>query len=275
MSDRRKVREFGKNKQPFRRSSQNYGPKTQPEPTTPTVKYGPTRIGLVGATGLIGTRVIEIASASDEARIVGIARRERRLPDGARMEMFVAEADKWGEVLEAVQPRSLICALGTTMSKVGGDEEAFKAVDQDLVLATAEAAVAAGVPNMVLVSSAGADPMSKNFYLRVKGETEKLASKVGFKRLDILRPGLLRGVREDDFRLVEKLAMIASPIVDPLLPQKWAMYRSIDADIVAEAALGLGMRRAAGRFTHDNEAMKRAAREWRNAVERHAPKEDE
>ncbi len=261
MSDRRRVR--------------GYGPKTQAEPSTPAVKHGPTRIGLVGATGLIGTRVIQIASASDEARIVGIARRERRLPDGARMEMFVAESEKWVEVLEAVQPRSLICALGTTMNKVGGDEEAFKAVDQDLIVATAEAAVAAGVPNMVLVSSAGADPMSKNFYLRVKGETEKLVSKVGLKRLDILRPGLLRGVREDDFRLVEKMAMIASPVIDPLMPQKYAMYRSIDADIVAEAALGLGMRRAAGRFTHDNEGMKRAAREWRNAVERHAPKDED
>ncbi len=260
MSDRRRVRGFG--------------PKQQASPSAAPVKHGPTRIGLVGATGLIGTRVIQIASASDQARIVGIARREAKLPEGARMEMFVADADKWGEVLEAVQPRSLICALGTTMSKAGGDEAAFRAVDQDLILATAEAAVAAGVPNMVLVSSAGADPMSKNFYLRVKGETEKLVSKVGLKRLDILRPGLLRGVREDDFRLVEKLAIIASPITDPLLPQKWAMYRSIDADVVAEAALGLGMRRAAGRFTHDNEGMKRAAREWRNAVEKQAAEQD-
>ncbi|MDJ0642807.1 MAG: NAD(P)H-binding protein [Erythrobacter sp.] len=260
MSDRRRVR--------------GYGAHAQAEPTAAPVKLGPVRIGLVGATGLIGTRVIEIASASDEARIVGIARREAKLPDGARMEMFVAEAEKWGEVLEAVQPRSLICALGTTMSKAGGDEEAFRAVDQELVLATAEAAVAAGVPNMVLISSAGADPVSKNFYLRVKGETEKLVSKVGLKRLDVLRPGLLRGRREDDFRLVEKLAMIASPITDPLLPQKWAMYRSIDADLVAEAALGLGMRRAAGRFTHDNEAMKRAAREWRNAVAKHTAEQN-
>ncbi|MEM9501337.1 MAG: NAD(P)H-binding protein [Pseudomonadota bacterium] len=274
MSDRRRALDFGKSKPDFRRNNPAYGRGTQAEPTAAPVKHGPTRIGLVGATGLIGTRVIEIASMSDEARIVGIARREARLPDGARMEMFVAETEKWGEVLEAVQPRSLICALGTTMRKVGGDEDAFRAVDQDLILATAEAARNAGVPNMVLISAAGADPTSKNFYLRVKGETEMLASKVGFKRFDILRPGLLRGTRQDDFRLVEKVAMLASPVVDPLMPDKWTKYRSIDADLVGEAALGLGMRRAAGRFTHDNEAMKRAAREWRNAVERHAPKQD-
>ncbi len=223
----------------------------------------PVRVGLVGATGLIGRRLIEISSAGDEARIVGIARREITLPKGARVEMFVADVDKWGEVLEAVKPRSLICALGTTWKKAGRDEEAFRAVDHDLVLEVAKSAHKAGIPNMVLISSAGADPRQKNFYLKTKGETEAELSKVGFKRLDILRPGLLRGQREDDMRPMETLARLASPVIDPLLPQKWEMFRSIDADLVCEAALGLALRKAQGRFTHDNEAMKRAAREYR------------
>ncbi|AOL94325.1 NAD(P)H-binding protein [Porphyrobacter sp. LM 6] len=228
---------------------------------------GPVRIALVGATGLVGRKVIEVASAGDEARIVGIARREAPLPPGARMEMFVAEPDKWGEVLEAVRPRALICALGTTMKKAGGDQSAFRAVDQDLVLATAETAKRAGVPNMVVVSAAGADARSKSFYMRVKGETEEALSKVGFKRLDILHPGLLRGERVDDLRFAERAAIIAAPLIDPLLSGNWERFRSIDAELVAEAALGLALRRAGGRFTHDNEAMRRAAREWRRTRE--------
>ena len=228
-----------------------------------TVHKAPTRIGLVGATGLMGRRLIEITSAGDEARIVGIARREAELPEGTRVELFVAEPSKWGEVMEAVKPRALICALGTTWRKAGRDEEAFRAVDYDLILSTAEAAQKAGIANFVLISSAGADPRAKNFYLQVKGETEQAVSKVGFKRLDILRPGLLKGAREGDLRPLEAMAQFASPITDPLMPEKWAMYRSIQARIVAEAALGLAMRKAAGRFTHDNDAMKRAAREWR------------
>ena len=228
----------------------------------------PVRMGLVGATGLIGRRLIEISSAGYEVRIVGIARREVALPKGARVEMFIAEPDRWREVLEAVRPRALICALGTTWKKAGRDEAAFRAVDHDLVLQTAEAAKAAGIPNMVLVSSAGADPKAKNLYLRVKGEVEQEVSRVGFKRLDILRPGLLRGAREGDMRPLEALARFASPLTDALMPAKWEMYRSIEADLVAEAALGLALRRAAGRFTHDNEAMKRAAREWRAKAEK-------
>jgi uncharacterized protein YbjT (DUF2867 family) len=228
---------------------------------------GPVRVALVGATGLVGRRVIEIASAGDEVRIVGIARREAPLPPGARMEMFVAEPDKWGEVLEAVRPRALICALGTTWKKAGRDEAAFRAVDHDLVLATAEAARRAGVPNMVLVSAAGADRRAKALYMRVKGETEEALTRTGFKRLDILHPGLLRGERVDDLRLAERAAIIAAPLIDPLLSGAWERYRSIDAGLVAEAALGLALRRAGGRFTHDNEAMRRAAREWRRVTE--------
>ncbi len=224
---------------------------------------GPVRIGLVGATGLMGRRLIEISSASEEARIVGIARREVDLPKGARVEMFVADTGKWGEVMEAVRPRTLICALGTTWRKAGRDEAAFRAVDYDLVLSTAKAAVQAGISNMVLISAAGADVRSKNLYLRTKGEIEQDVSKVGFKRLDILQPGLLRGQREGDLRPFEAIAQLASPLIDPLLPAKWEMYRSVDADLVAEATLGLALRKAAGRFTHGNEAMKRAAREWR------------
>lgn len=223
----------------------------------------PVRIGMVGATGLMGRRLIEISSAGEEARIVGIARREVDLPKGARVEMFVADTAKWGEVLEAVRPRALICALGTTWKKAGRDEAAFRAVDHDLVLSTAQAAKEAGIANFILISAAGADARSKNLYLRTKGEVEQEISKVGFKRLDILQPGLLRGAREGDLRPVEAIAQIASPLIDPLLPAKWEMYRSVDADLVAEATLGLALRKAAGRFTHDNEAMKRAAREWR------------
>lgn len=227
---------------------------------------GPVRLGLVGATGLIGRRLIELSSAGEEVRMVGIARREPELPKGAKVEMFVADPAKWGEILEAVRPRALICALGTTWRKAGRDEAAFRAVDYDLIVATAKAAREAGVPNFVLVSSSGANRKAKNFYLRTKGETEEAVSKLGFARIDILRPGLLKGARQDDLRPLEAIAQMASPLLDPLLPNKWQGLRSIDADHVCEAAMGLALRKAAGCFNHDNYAIKRAARDWRAKV---------
>jgi uncharacterized protein YbjT (DUF2867 family) len=218
------------------------------------------RIVLVGATGLVGQAVIAEAVGREDLRLSAIARREVPLPAGARMEVFLAETDKWSEVIEALRPLALICALGTTWRKSGKDEAAFRAVDEDLVLAVAIAAKAHGVERFVAVSSAGADATSGNFYLRVKGEVERQLAAIRFARLDILRPGLLRGHRAGERRAAERAAIALSPVADMLLHGRWRTMRSIPAARVAEAALAFALRKAAGRFVHDNDAILRAAR---------------
>ena len=218
------------------------------------------RIALVGATGLIGRAVIDACIGREDVRLSAIARREFRLPRGARMELFVAEPPKWGEVLEAMRPKALICALGTTWKQAGEDEAAFRQVDQELVIETARAAKAQGVERLVVVSSVGADAMSKTFYLRVKGEVERELQKMGIPRLDILRPGLLRGQREGDRRPAERLGIAAAPLVNLLLHGQNRKYRGIRAETVASAALALAKRPARGRFVHDNDAILRAAK---------------
>ncbi len=220
----------------------------------------PVRIALVGATGLIGSTVIEHCVGREDVRLTGVARRETRLPRGIRMEMFVAEPAKWPEVLEAARPSVIICALGTTWKKAGADEAAFRAVDQELVLAIAGAAKELGIERFVHVSAAGADTASRNFYLRVKGEVERDLGKLRFARLDILRPGLLRGKRQDDRRPAERLGIALAPVANLFLHGSLRRYRAIAADTVAQAALALAKRPVRGRFVHDNDAIRRAAK---------------
>ena len=226
-----------------------------------------TRICVIGATGLIGGKVIEECIGREDVRLTAIARREAKLPKGIRMELFVAEPGKWGEVLEAIRPKAVICALGTTWKKAGEDEAAFRAVDQDLVLATARAAKEHGVDRFVAISSVGADAASKAFYLKVKGETERELTKIRFPRLDILRPGLLRGKRENDRRTAERLGIAAAPLTNMLMHGKFRQYRAIHAETVAQAALALAKSAARGRFVHDNDAIIRAAKRLPQLVE--------
>ena len=218
------------------------------------------RLCVIGATGLIGGKVMEECIGREDVRLSAIARREAKLPRGIRMELFVAEPAKWGEVLEALRPKAVICALGTTWKKAGEDEEAFRAVDQHLVLETARAAKEQGVDRFVAVSSVGADTASKNFYLRVKGETERELTKLRFNRLDILRPGLLRGKRENDRRIGERIGIAAAPVANLLLHGKYRQYRAIEAETVAQAAIALAKSAARGRFVHDNDGILRAAK---------------
>ncbi len=214
---------------------------------------------LAGATGLVGRRTMEQSMRHPSVRVVALSRREAPMPLGGRRELGLADPADWREAVAQLAPDAAICALGTTMHKAGS-EEAFRAVDYDLVLALARAAKDAGVENFVLVSSAGADAHGKAFFLRVKGEIEAAVTKLKFRRLDILRPGLLRGPRHGDRRVLERLGIIASPLLDLLLHGKRQGFRSIDARIVADAALQGAREKAAGRFVHDNDGIRRLAR---------------
>jgi uncharacterized protein YbjT (DUF2867 family) len=130
------------------------------------------------------------------------------------------------------------------------------------VLACARHAKAAGIGHMILISSVGADRASRSFYLRVKGETEDALAKIGFARLDILRPGLIRGPRQER-RLAERLAMLASPLIDLLLHGGLRRYRSIKADTLVQAVFALVREKAGGRFVHDYDAIRYAIRRAR------------
>lgn len=219
----------------------------------------PLRLCLVGATGLIGGKVMKECVGREDVRLQAIGRREADLPPGIRIEYFVADPAKWGEVFEALRPKAVICALGTTWKKAGEDESAFRAVDQELVLHTARAALDNGVERFVAVSSVGADTASKTFYLKVKGETERELTRLRFPRLDILRPGLLVGERENDRRTAERLGIAVAPIANLFMHGKYRQYRGIKAELVAKGAIALAKRAARGRFVHDNDAIKRAA----------------
>jgi uncharacterized protein YbjT (DUF2867 family) len=227
----------------------------------------PTRIALVGASGLIGSSLIWLGLGRSDFRVIAIARRELALPKGARMEVLVADPAGWGDAIAAANADVLVCALGTTWKKSGQDETAFRAVDQDLVLACGQAARAAKIRQMIVISSIGADAGSKNFYLRVKGEVEQALGKLGIPRLDILRPGLLRGARANDRRIGERLAILASPFTDLLLHGGLRKFRSVRATTIAQAIVGLTREKAAGRFIFEHDAIRRAARRGQAAGE--------
>lgn len=217
------------------------------------------RICLVGATGLIGSALMAECVGRDDVRVIGVGRREAVLPPGARMEMLVGEPIDWPQLIKAAQADVLVCALGTTI-KAAGSQEQFRAVDHDLVRFTAEAARAAGIEHMIVVSSVEADRASRSFYLSVKGETEEALGRLGFRRLDVLRPSLLRGPRTER-RMLEGAWQIVAPVLDHLaLHGRLRRFRSIHAKNVARAILRLAQEKAQGRFVHEYDALRRAGR---------------
>jgi uncharacterized protein YbjT (DUF2867 family) len=205
---------------------------------------------LVGATGLVGSAVIAATANRPDLHLAALARRDVAFPPGARLEMLVADPAQWPAAIARARPQVVVIALGTTMAAAGGDRAVFRAVDHDLVLAVAQAARAAGTRQLILVSSIGADPASRNFYLSVKGQTEAALNALNFGRLDILRPGLLRGARGGAPRPGERFAQIVAPVLDPLLRGRLRAYRSVRARDVAAAIVALAGQAGRGRHVH-------------------------
>ncbi len=214
---------------------------------------------LVGATGLVGGQVAREARAHPDLRLFALSRRIAPLPEGSRIEMLVADPAEWPEAIARLAPRGVICALGTTWRKAGRSEAAFRAVDYDLTVSVALEAKDAGAENFVLISAAGADGEARALYSRVKAEVEQTVSRVGFRRVDILRPGLLLGPRDGDWRWLEQIGARLDPVIGPLLPARFQSFRAIDGRAVAAAALHLVRQDAPGLHEHGNDAILRAA----------------
>ena len=127
-----------------------------------------------------------------------------------------------------------IC-LGTTISKAGS-QEAFEKVDIEYCLETAKHALNAGVKNLSLITSIGADSESSNFYLRTKGIIENKISQLDFQSISIHRPGLLIGSRKE-MRLAELIGQKIHPVVNLLLLGNLSKFRSIKVEILAKAMI--------------------------------------
>jgi uncharacterized protein YbjT (DUF2867 family) len=184
---------------------------------------------------------------------------QRRAGEQARagVQAHLAPPSEWPAIAAALAADAAISTLGTTMRKAGS-EAAFAAVDRDMVLTFAAAARKAGTRRFLTVSSAGADRASRNFYLHLKGEVEAELEALGFDRLDIFRPGLLRGPRGADRRLGERIGIALSPIVNLALRGPLDRFAAIDAAAVAAAMAATLKETAAGTILHHNRQIRRA-----------------
>ena len=155
----------------------------------------PSRKALIaGSTGLVGSALLPMLCGHPAyAEVHALVRRPTGCAAPAWRES-VAPPDRWPDLVRAAGGDVAISTLGTTR-RAAGSEQAFRAVDQQMVTDFARAAHEAGVGHMILVSSVGADAGARAFYLRVKGETEAALGAIDFARLDLVRPGLLRGDR--------------------------------------------------------------------------------
>ena len=209
---------------------------------------------LLGATGLVGRHALRAFAADPQwDRVVTLDRRPIASA-GPTHEPHVIEFDRMDEAADRFACDTLVCTLGTTM-KQAGSEAAFRHVDLEIPFQAAQLAHAAGATQMLLVSALGADPDSRIFFNRVKGEAEQHVQEVGFETVQILRPSLLTGDR-DETRLGERLGEAVLTLATPLLQGPLKVLRPTPAEDVGRALAVLAARRPLGVHIVDPPAIR-------------------
>lgn len=209
----------------------------------------PQHILLAGATGLTGEHLLDrLLSEPTVARVLAPTRRP--LATHPVLENPVGDLQSLLPQLSG-QVDTAFCCLGSTIKRAGS-QEAFRAVDHDLVLAFARRARELGARHLVVISALGANPNSSVFYNRVKGETEEALKAMDWPQLTIARPSLLLGARRE-FRLGERLAAV-------LLRWLPGKYRGIDACALARALWRLALEEEDGVRVIESSDLRRLGR---------------
>lgn len=216
----------------------------------------PRAVALVGATGLVGGECLRLLVREPAfSRVVALTRRPLPASVEARetvttLEAAVVDFDDPASYAPHLAVDAVICALGTTI-KVAGSQERFRHVDYDYPLGIARAALDRGASHYLLVSSAGADPRSRVFYSRVKGELEQSLRALPFMSVTIVRPSLLLGPREQ-VRLGEAIAKRLAFLV----PDK---YKPVQASAVAAVLVDQARQARAGQRVIESAEIRRLA----------------
>ena len=115
-----------------------------------------------------------------------------------------------------------------------GDNAAYEKIDFDIPVNAARIGIAKNYKKFLVVSSAGANENSSNFYLKLKGKTENAIRQFAFQSICFFRPSTLLGERKE-LRRGEKILQTGMKVLSLLLFGSLKKYHAINARDVARA----------------------------------------
>ena len=204
------------------------------------------RIALViGSTGMVGRELVkQLCDNTEYVQIVSFVRRSSGFSHSKLKEHVVNfdQPESWKELLKG---DVLFSCMGTTLAAAGSKANQYK-VDFTYQFETARMAAENKVPVYVLVSSTGANANSTIFYPKIKGQLDEAVQKLGFKSVQILRPGQLYGERQQK-RSAEALAVKIMFFMNKT--GLFRKYKPIHSTEVAQAMINVAKKSGTNTFT--------------------------
>ncbi len=189
---------------------------------------------IIGATGLVGGSVVNQLLNDERYSVIKVFTRKTLGLNHAKLQEHIVDFEKMELWKKSIHGDELFSAMGTTIKKAGSKEAQYK-IDFTYQYECAKAASENGVGKYLLVSSAGANSKSANFYLRIKGELDEKVSELSFEHINIFRPSILAGKRNER-RIGEELGASIIKFFTQIIPPL-RKYRPINVETVAGAMI--------------------------------------
>jgi len=194
----------------------------------------PRKIVMIGSSGAVGGQVVAaLAARAELGRLTLLGRRGSGRTDPRIVDHLVdaLEPSSYREFLAGHDVA--ICTLGVgEPSKVSRAD--FIRIDKDAVLGFAGACRDAGVTHFELLASVGADPKSRSFYLRSKGELSDGLRALGFQRLSLFHPSMIL-TPTNRYGMAQAVTLAVWPKLRPILCGPLRAYRGIAVEELGRA----------------------------------------
>lgn len=192
---------------------------------------------IIGASGLIGSHLVEKLLEDDAFVTVRVLVRRRLAIEHHKLQQVITDFDDINDITEKFGKGDIIFScIGTTQRNVKGNKKLYEKIDHDIPVNAARIGIANGYKKFLMISSVGADASSTNFYLRVKGKTENDIKEYPFESISIFRPSMLLGKRSEH-RPFEGILQGTIKFLSTFIWGSFKKYHSIHAKDVASAMI--------------------------------------
>ena len=210
---------------------------------------------ILGATGMIGSHLLEILLEDDYYSTVRILVRRPQPRSHPRLEVKLVDFDDAESFKLALEGTDVIFScIGTTQKKVRGDNNLYRKIDFEIPASAARFGKEAGCEKFIIVSSVGANSHSTTFYLRLKGELENALYHARLETVHIMQPSMLLGERKEK-RTGEKLLQRSMKLISSLFVGSMRKLRAIEGITVAKAMVNVSKKDKPGFFRYDYNDM--------------------
>jgi len=188
---------------------------------------------ILGATGLTGSLLLKRLINDDTYKTIKLFSRRKTNIQSSKIQEFIGDLLQLDQFKTDFIGDEVFCCIGTTKKKTQ-DKTDYVHIDVGIPEAAAKLAKANNISTFVIISAMGASTNSSIFYNHVKGKAEDVVLSQDIENTFILRPSLIVGDRKEN-RTGEAFGVMLMKILNPLMFGPFRKYKSINADIIANA----------------------------------------